>query len=228
MLIYIANLYNLSYNFVRYLYVISDKFEADMISISDKIMGRIKARGRGWLFTPKDFLDLGTRAAVDKALSRLSTQGDIRRLSRGLYDYPKKHKLMGLLWPSLHDVARAIAKDSNSQLQLTGAQALYVLGLTTQMPVKAIYLTDGYSKTIKIGNSTLKLQHVSPSIMAGSGKKSGLVLQAIRYIGKNRFTNDVMQKIIDMLDQKDKKQLMKLARFAPPWSRDYIYKLATT
>jgi hypothetical protein len=195
------------------------------MSTANKILQRVKKRGRGALFTPKDFLDLGSRDAIDKTLSRLAKQGDIRRLTRGLYDYPKSHSILGSLWPSLSDVAHTIAKDSNSHLQVTGAQALYALGLTTQMPVKAVYLTNGRSRTIKIGNTTLVLKHASPSVMAGNGKKAGLIIQALRYLGKHKVTHSIMQKLALLTDNKDRKQLQQLARFAPPWSRHYIYDL---
>lgn len=196
-----------------------------MNTISDTIMQRVKRRGRGNLFTSKDFLDLGTRTAIDKALSRLAANGVLRRLARGLYDYPKKHKLLGSLWPNINDIAKTIANDSNSQLQLTGAQAIYSLGLTTQMPTQAVFLTNGHSRKIKIGNTHLQLQHAKPAIMAGANQKVGLILQAIRYLGQNGLQDDKLQKLSSILTHQDKRELKRLARFAPTWSHSVIHKL---
>jgi hypothetical protein len=182
-------------------------------------------KGRGTVFTPRDFLDLGSRSAVDKTLSRLASQHKVRRLARGIYDYPKHHNLLGDLWPPLTDVVKAVACDSNRQLQVTGIQALHALGLTTQVPAKVIYLTDGKSRDIQIGKKTIQLKHASPSVMAGCGQKAGLVLQAIRYLGSKGLNKDIIQKLFLLISDRDKKQLKPLIRFAPPWSRDTLYQL---
>jgi Family of unknown function (DUF6088) len=201
--------------------VISYKQEK-MRSISNKIMHKIQRDGAGYVFTPRDFIDFGTRQAIDTALSRLVVQGAIRRLSRGLYDYPKKHPLLGDLLPSLDDVASSIAKDSDSRIQISGARSAYLLGLTTQVPAQTVYLTDGTSKEIQIGNSILKLKHANSRLMAGAGSKVGTILQAIRYLGKNNFDNKVLNKIANQLTDYDKKALKALVRYVPAWVKPNI------
>tara|TARA_R110000868_G_scaffold380784_5_gene647072 strand:+ start:9535 stop:10113 length:579 start_codon:yes stop_codon:yes gene_type:complete len=185
-------------------------------------MNVIHKNGRGRVFTTRDFIALGSRPAIDTALSRLVVQGQIRRLARGIYDYPKQHPLLGDLFPTLDDVAQAIAKDTNSDLQVSGARALHLLGLTTQVPAQAIYLTNGHSKDIKIGGAMLTLKHASPNVMAGHGSKAGTILQAIKYLGKHHVDAQMLRKMADQLSANDKHTLKSLLRYAPGWSRPYV------
>lgn len=196
-----------------------------MQSVVNKIMLQIQQNGPGYIFTPKDFLDFGTRQSIDTALSRLAAQGDIRRLARGLYDYPKKHALLGDLLPSLDDVAKVIAKDANSTIQISGARALYLLGLTTQVPAQIVYLTDGRSRDVKIGNTVLKMRHASLKIMAGAGKKAGAILQAIRYLGRDHLDDDIINKIKRRLSNDDKQALKQIAKYAPGWTKPTIDRM---
>lgn len=156
-----------------------------MAAVSSRILNRIQRKGRGAVFTPKDFLDLGGRAVVDQTLSRMSRRGTIRRLGRGLYDYPRISPRLGPLSPDLDDVAKAVAKQTDSRLQISGARAANALGLTTQVPAKMVYLTDGPSRRVKVGSQVVQLRHTTPRNLAGAGKPSGMVLQALRYLGRD-------------------------------------------
>ncbi len=191
-------------------------------SITQKITKRIKAKGRGTLFTPKDFLDLGSRDAVDKALSRLAQQDDIRRLARGLYDYPKMHPTFGPLTPSLDDIAKVLADSLGTDLQVSGAQAANILGLSTQVPAQNVYLTNGPTRQVNIGKQKLILKHAGTKVMAGSGKLAGAILQAIRYLGPDQVTQQTANQIKKKMSSSDKMALKKLARFAPDWARPTI------
>src|SRR5882724_6732695 len=111
-----------------------------MITTTSQILRRIRAKGRGQTYISKDFLDFGSRAAVDQALSRLVRKGDLRRLSRGIYDYPKNNPKLGDLTASPDAVAKSLAKKTNSHLQVSGAQAANLLGLSTQVPARIVYL----------------------------------------------------------------------------------------
>src|SRR5207248_10067636 len=125
------------------------------LSIEQRMVYRIRAKGRGWVFSARHFLDFGSRKAVDLALFRLAKRADIRRLGRGIYDFPKISLTLGILSPSIDAVAREIAGKNNSKLKITGAQAANALGLTTQVPAKIVYLTDGPSRQMKLGNQTI-------------------------------------------------------------------------
>src|SRR5580693_2107266 len=157
-------------------------------SIDSRILARIQRHGRGSVFVPGDFLDLGSREAVDIALHRLARKGTIRRLARGVYDFPKEHPVLGLLAPSADTVAQALAGRDRTRLQPAGAYAANALGLSEQVPAKAVFLTDGPSRTVKIGPTTIQLRRTTPRNMAAAGRISGLLIQAFRELGKEHVT----------------------------------------
>ena len=177
-------------------------------SIQDNVAQRIRARARAGkrVFVPRDFLDLGSRSAIDQALSRLAKAGTIRRLRRGVYDAPKVHPRLGPLSPNIHDVASAIARSSGHVIQTSGASAANALGLSTQVPAKNVYLTDGPSRTLKVGNRTLVFRHSNQ--LAGAGTKAGTVIQALRYLGRqSQLSPNAIQRIRDNLSPSDLKAL---------------------
>src|SRR5262245_26515031 len=148
-------------------------------------MRRVRHRGRGVVFTPADFFDLGDRAALDQALSRLARQGTIRRLARGLYDYPRINPQLGPISPGPDAIARAVARKTSSKVQIAGAQAANALGLSTQVPAHAVYLTDGPSRRVAIGRSVITLRRASPKHLLAAGSTAGTVVQALRYLGRD-------------------------------------------
>lgn len=188
-----------------------------MQGIDNKVIKRIRGFGSGSVFTPSMFLDLGSRAAIDKALSRLSKKGSIRRLSRGLYDLPKSHPVLGKLSPSPEIIAKAIAGRDSIKILPSGAYAANLTGLSTQVPAQIIFLTDGASRSVKVANHTIKLQRTTPKNMAVAGRISGLVIQALKYIGKDHVDSTVLQILKSKLSEKDKEQLLKDLSYAPSW-----------
>ena len=120
-------------------------------SIDSQILQRVKTRGRGWVFTASNFVDLGSRDAVDKTLSRQSQSGIIRKLARGIYDYPRRDPQIGLLSPSIDAIAKALQGRDAIRLQPSGGYAANLLGLSDQMPMKIVFLTDGTPRWIQIG-----------------------------------------------------------------------------
>jgi Family of unknown function (DUF6088) len=117
---------------------------------------------------------------VDQALFRLEKSGRIRRLARGIYEFPKKHPQIGILSPAPEAVAKALAERTGSRIMVSGATAANLLGLSTQVPMKNLFLAEGPSRTVQIGNQTISLKHVAPSKMKGAGTEAGIVIQAIR------------------------------------------------
>ena len=120
-------------------------------SITSRILKRIRAHGRGWVFGPSHFLDVASRRTVNVILSRLVQEKIIRRLAQGIYDYPRTHRKLGVLAPNPDDVASALAAKTNSRMQVSGARAANLLGLSDQVPAQLVYLTDGPSRRLKIG-----------------------------------------------------------------------------
>jgi hypothetical protein len=195
-------------------------------SIPDRIMRRARAAGRGGVFTPTDFLDMAMRAAVDQALSRLAKSGKLRRLARGLYDYPKLHPKLGALSPAPDDVARALARETGSQAQIAGAHAANALGLSMQVPAKSLYLTDGPSRRIVLGKRVVDLRHASPKHLIAPGSPAGTVVQALRHVGPMRAA-DVAQVAARRLSASDKKVLASSATQAPAWMRPTLISIGT-
>jgi hypothetical protein len=191
-----------------------------------KITQRIKAKGRGAIFAPSDFLDMGSRASVDQALSRLADQGMIRRLTRGLYDYPKISPRFGMLSPSIDDVAKAIARKDNQVLQVSPAMAANQLGLSTQVPSKPTYMTDGPTRTKMIGKQVIQFRNASSKTLVGAGQKTGMVFQALRYVGKHRVDDQVVGMLARALDNSDRAQLLKQSKYVPAWMHPVLQQIA--
>ncbi len=191
-------------------------------SIQNTILYRIRGKGRGWAFSARHFLDLGGRDAIDKALSRLAKSGRIRRLGTGIYDYPKISSTLGILSPSIEAVAKEIAGKNSSSLKITGAQAANALGLTTQVPARIVYLTDGPSRQLKIGNQTIILKHASPKTMATAGKSSGTVISALQYLGKENIGLETIAKIRASLSEPDKKKLRRDIDRTSEWMKPIV------
>ena len=194
-------------------------------SVPDRVMKRVRASGRGSVFTPSDFLSVATRSSVDQALSRLVKGGQLRRLARGLYDFPKLHPKLGPLSPAPDDVAHALARETGSQVQIAGARAANALGLSTQVPAQSTYLTDGPSRRVVLGKRIVDLRHASPKHLIAPGSPAGTVVQALRHLGAVRAA-DVAQVAARQLSAKDKKSLASTALQAPAWMRPTLVSIA--
>jgi len=194
-------------------------------TIDNKVLSRIYGKKRGWVFAPINFLDLGSRAAIDKILGRLVKSGTIRRLARGLYDYPKKHPDFGDIPPNYERIAQALAGRDNLKIQPSGAYAANLLGLTEQVPAKIVFLTDGSNRKVLIGKRKIVLKRTTPKNMATAGKISGLVIHALRYLKRNYVDSTVIEKLKDKLTEKNKKQLINDIRYAPEWIGDIFRQL---
>jgi hypothetical protein len=199
-----------------------------MQSIQNKILARIRGRGKGCAFSSKDFLDLGNRNSVDKALSRLCTQGIIRRVSTGIYDFPRKDKeLGGKLSPDIHQVAHAIARKNGVRIQPSGAQAANLLGISTQVPAQVVYLTNGKSRTVNVANRTLIFKRVEPREMQPGSDIGFLVTQALRYMGRDQVGKNVIDYLRRQLSDSDRKKLLKEAQYLEDWIWEAVRRIST-
>jgi len=195
-------------------------------SIDAKVISRIRSKGRGSVHVPADFLDLGSREAIDLVLHRLAKKGVLRRLARGVYDFPKQHPSLGLLSPSADTIAEALAGRDQARLQPAGAYAANALGLSEQVPAKAIFLTDGPSRTVKIGPMTIQLRRTTPRNMAAAGRLSGLVIQAFRELGKENITESRIKHLKRTLPAGKRRELLKDIKLAPAWMHPIFRSLA--
>jgi hypothetical protein len=191
-----------------------------------KILSRIYGQGRGWVFTPNHFQGLGSRFAIDSALKRFKQAKTIRQLARGLYDYPRQHPSLGLLNPTTDAIAKALAGRDAARLQPSGAYAANLLGLSDQIPMKVVFLTDGPTRSVRLGKQTITLKRTTPKNMATAGKVSGLVVQALRHLGQRHVDNSLVSQLRQRLSNDDKKQLLKDIAYAPAWVADVIRRIA--
>lgn len=195
-------------------------------SIEYGIQMSIRHRGRGCVVVAADFLNLGRRGAVDLALHRLARKGMIRRLARGVYDFPKKHPVLGTLAPSAETVAGALAARDHTRIQPAGAYAVNALGLSEQVPAKAVFLTDGPTRTVKIGSTTIQLRRTTARNMAAAGRLSGLLIQALRAIGKEHVTRQHRHHLKHSLPAKQRRGLLNDMPLAPTWMHPIFRELA--
>ena len=190
-------------------------------SINNKIISRIYGNGRGWCFTPNNFCDLGSPEAVRIALHRFEKKGTIRRLARGIYEYPKKHSTIGLLSPSPDKIARAISKRDAIRIQPSGAYAANILGLSNHIPAKIVFLTDGLGRKVMIGPYEIKFKRTTPRNMAVA-KSSGTLILALKHLGKKQISQSKIKYIKKTLSGPIKTRLKKDSIYAPGWMRPII------
>lgn len=195
-------------------------------SIDQQIFNAITTLGQGAVFVPTDFLSLGSRQTVDTVLHRLVRKGTIRRLARGIYDFPKEHPRLGTLQPSPEKIAEALVGRDCTRIQPTGAYAANILGLSEQVPAKVVFLTDGPSRTVKIGSTTIQLRRTTPKNMAMAGRLSGLLVQAFRELGKENVTPERLEHLKRTIPLNARKELLKDIRFAPEWMHSIFKELA--
>lgn len=195
-------------------------------SIDAKILSRIYGSKRGSVFTPGDFLDLGNRSAVDLVLHRLVKRQVLRRLARGIYDHPRTHPVLGTLSPDIQKVAKALAGKDRLRFQPAGAYAANLLGLSEQVPAKIVFLTDGSTRTVKIGKLEIHLRRTTPRNMAAAGKLSGLLIQAFRSLGEQHITAKRMAHLKRVLPEKERRKLLKDLPLAPTWMHPLFRELA--
>ncbi len=195
-------------------------------SIDHQILKAIASLGQGAVFVPTDFLRFGSRQAIDITLHRLVRKGTIRRLARGIYDFPKQHPTLGKLLPSPEKISEVLVGRDGTRIQPTGAYAANILGLSEQVPAKVVFLTDGPSRIVKIGMTTIQLRRTTPKNMAIAGRLSGLLVQALRELGKEHITSERIEHLKRTIPLKARQELLKDIRFAPEWMHSIFKDLA--
>jgi Family of unknown function (DUF6088) len=163
---------------------------------------------------------------VDQALSRLARAGALQRVGRGLYSYPSVSPHLGPLSPAPDAIARAVARKTSSRLQVTGAHAANALGLSTQVPARATFVTDGLTREIRVGNQTIQLRRAAPRRLVGAGKRWGGVIPALAYLGKGQVGADAIRRVRNALTHQDRRALARHAGYAPDWMRPLIAQIA--
>ena len=192
-----------------------------MTPMADKIMKRVSAHDSGsWVCTPKDFLDLGSREAVDQALSRLVKAGELRRVGHGLYDMPRFSNVLNRPAPVDLDAAiAALARRDGVRIMTDGLVAANHLGLTNAVPAKVSFVTDGHSRTVKIDGRTIQFRHAGPSVMQWAGRPAAPVVQALRWLGPDAAADTrVLSTLSRHLPDDVKRDLLQNSRDLPGWA----------
>lgn len=195
-----------------------------MQSIHENIKKHVLRTKRGVLIFPEDFTSFGSSEAVRLTLHRLEKEGVITRIAQGIYVRPEKSKYIGAVLPSAEQVALGIAKRDRIKILPTGVYALNALGLSTQIPMKLVYLTDGSPRVIQIGNRTIKFKKTTPKNLLVKGEISGLAIQALKEIGLSQITVDQETKIIEQLKKENPNNLMHDSQLAPVWIKKIMQK----
>lgn len=192
------------------------------INTEIQILTKIKKAKRGSLFFGDNFISIGNSDAVRKALERLVKAGELVRVASGIYVRPEIDPVIGSVTPGIDAIAKAIAKRDKARIVPTGVYALNRLGLSTQVPLNIVYLTDGVARKIKIDKQTITFKKTSPKNVAAIGEISRLAIQALRTIGKNKVTPEEIDKIRLVLKNEKTIHLQHDIRLAPEWIRIII------
>lgn len=200
-----------------------------MTGIADKIMKRVSKNKKGWVCTPRDFADIGSRAAVDQALSRMVKAGRLRRIGRGLYDVPRISKAFKWSISADLDAAiAAIARRDGAKTLPDSLDSANLLGLTNAVAAKAIYETDGYSRTVIVDGMEVRFRHAPPSVMWWAGKPGALAVQALRWLGPYASKDpDVVPILRRRLPDYVKLDLLRNIRYLPTWMRSIVNKVTS-
>jgi hypothetical protein len=193
-------------------------------STADKIQEIVERQPEGKLFFPEDFADLGSPENVRKALERLQNRQKITRVAQGIYARPKQNAYIGSVLPSAEEVAAAIAKRDRARILPTGSTALNALGLSTQVPMKIVLLTDGTARIVKVGKRTINFKKTTPRNLAVKGAISSLVIQGLKAIGKGKLSESDEQKLISLLRKEKHEDLLHDIRLAPVWVQQIMKK----
>ena len=188
-------------------------------TIESSVLHKIKKARRGSLFFTEDFLRFGAAKAVSKALERLEDAHEITRVARGIYTRLDSDPILGEIIPGAEAITKAIAKRDKARIVPTGILALNALGLSTQVPMNVVYLTDGVARKINLGNRKIVFKKTAPKNLAAIGKLSSLCIQALKEIGKGKVTEKEKEIIIKHLKNEDQSRLEYDIRFAPEWIR---------
>jgi hypothetical protein len=198
-----------------------------MNSLQNRVLNRIYGNGRGWVFSKTDFTDLGNEFALRKSLSRIEQKGIIRRIGRGLYDYPRTSKLLkSLVVPEFNSVAKAIAKKHGWTVHPSGATALNLLGLSTQVPAKITYLSDGPTRTVMVDGLTLHFKNTALKEIKLKPRTS-LMVQAIKSIGRNHFNPKLISEFKTAFDEVERSKILKNANGISAWVYEIVREICS-
>lgn len=187
----------------------------------------IVGHGRGWAFSSTDLIKDFDRQQIDNVLSDLTKDKKIRRVTRGIYDYPKYSELLQKnLSPDIEQVARAIGRKFNWRIEVSGDSALNILNLSTQIQAKYIYLSDGPNKSYKLFNDVeIEFKKASLKDIGFKYKESSLIVQALKSLGKEYITDEIIKKIREQIEPKMYQKILKDTQSTTVWIYEIIKQI---
>lgn len=195
-----------------------------MTSIEGNVWQAIQDKGRGSIFFASDFTAYGNAKAVGKSLERLTAKGEIIRLARGIYTYPKIDTDLGLgtLMPSTEQIAETIARRDKARIVPTGVYAMNKLGLSTQVPMNIVYLTDGAPRKVNLGGGrSIQFKYTTPKNLAFTNQLAMLVTFALKQIGRDNLSDDMAKQVKDLLKKEKKENILVDEALMPAWIRTF-------
>ena len=185
----------------------------------------IYGHGRGWVFTPQHFSAIGSNTGVRTALSRLQKERIIRRIAQGIYDYPRIHKTLGILFPEVEAVAKAFAEKNGAKIQASGAYAANLIGLSDQVPGRVVFLTDGPTGKIRVGKLEISFRKTTVKNMFAAGSREALVIQAFKFMKENNINPIMLKATKRFLKGTTRREFDSNLKFAPHWIRVLLFDL---
>jgi Family of unknown function (DUF6088) len=186
-------------------------------SVHKTIAGKLETMKPGSLVFPSDFKGLGAEGAIKMAFSRLTKQNKLKRMANGIYVVPRFDPLMGFMYPALEDIAEAIARRDHARIRPAGTFALHKLGLSTQVPMRLVYLTDGAPRRINIGKGSIKFKATTPRKLSLQGNVSSLIIQALEELGRKNVTPEIVEKIRPLLKHETTELLTNDLKMSTGW-----------
>jgi len=195
-----------------------------MKTIEQLIIKEVQSKVQGTLFFPEDFFRFGSFDGVRKALQRIEQKGVLKRVTQGIYVFPKVNSYIGQVMPTAEEVAEAIARRDRARTVVTGASALHACGLSTEVPMNVVLLTDGSPREIKVGKRKIKFKKTTPRNLSAKGDISRLVIQALKAIGNGKVSPSDEQKILELLKKERHGDLIHDIGIAPEWMQRIMKK----
>lgn len=196
-------------------------------TLQDRIVERFRRKGSGSVLTARDFQDLGSGQAVRQALSRGARVGLLGKVARGFYTVPRIDSELGTLAPPLDAVVDALKARDGIRLLPSGAHSANLLGLSNQVPVRLVFLTDGPARRIRLGKREIVIKRTTPRQMATADRISGTVIQALRWLGRAQVDDKVVNHLRKQLGTREKRDLARDARHAPAWVGEVLRRIAS-
>jgi len=196
------------------------------MTITKQVEAKINQLPEGSLIFIDDFLDVFEYEIARKALQRVYGSKKIMRLGRGIYYKPKESELLGILKPSAEQIAEAIAKRDKARIIPTGSYAQYRLGLTTQIPMNVVYLTDGSPRKVLVGNQKISFKKTSPKNLTVEHSLTSLIIQAMREFGEGNVGPEHLNQITEIIKKSNESNMVREnIRYAPAWIQKHMINI---